>query len=77
MTNCLIHECVHGEWGLWAETISKPGHDLKRVVEIDKHIILQREKYLGLARGNTKKRGNKKFGESITPIRYNVIHNIV
>ncbi len=24
--------------------------------------------------GNTKKRGNKKSGESITPIRYNVIH---
>ncbi len=29
---------------------------------------------IGLAGGNTKKRGKKKSGESITPIRYNVIH---
>ncbi len=29
---------------------------------------------LGLAGGNTKKHGNKKSGESRTPIRYNVIH---
>ena len=29
---------------------------------------------LGLAGGNTKKRGNKKSGECITPIRYNVLH---
>ncbi len=41
-------------------------------MRIEKH--LQCEKLLGLAGGNTKKRGNKKFGESITPIRYNVIH---
>ncbi len=41
-------------------------------IRIEKH--LQCEKLLGLAGGNTKKRGNKKFGESITPIRYNVIH---
>ncbi len=27
-----------------------------------------------LAGGNTKKRGNKKSGESVTPIHYNVIH---
>ncbi len=32
------------------------------------------EKLLGLAGGNTKKHGNKKSGESRTPIRYNVIH---
>ena len=31
-------------------------------------------KLLGLAGENTKKRGNKKSGESITPIRYNIIH---
>ncbi len=37
----------------------------------EKH--LQCEKLLGLAGGNTKKHGNKKSGESITPIRYNVI----
>ncbi len=30
-------------------------------------------KLLGLAGGNTKKHGNKKSGESITPIRYNVM----
>ncbi len=42
------------------------------VIWIEKH--LQCEKLLGLAGGNTKKRGNKKSGESITPIRYNVIH---
>ncbi len=41
-------------------------------IRIEKH--LQCEKLLGLAGGNTKKRGNKKSGESITPIRYNVIH---
>ncbi len=29
---------------------------------------------LGLAGGNTKKRGNKKSGESITPIHYNVMN---
>ncbi len=34
----------------------------------------QCEKLLGLAGGTTKKRGNKKSGKSITPIRYNVIH---
>ncbi len=28
----------------------------------------------GLAEKNTKKRENKESGESITPIRYNVIH---
>ncbi len=27
-----------------------------------------------IGRGNTKKHGNKKSGESRTPIRYNVIH---
>ncbi len=42
------------------------------ILWIEKH--LQREKLLGLAGGNTKKHGNKKFGESRTPIRYNVIH---
>ena len=39
---------------------------------IEKH--LQCEKLLGLAGGNTKKHGNKKSGECITPIRYNVLH---
>ena len=39
---------------------------------IEKH--LQCEKLLELARGNTKKHGNKKSGECITPIRYNVLH---
>ncbi len=43
-----------------------------KVDRIEKH--LQCEKLLGLAGGNTKKRGNKKFGESITPIRYNVMN---
>ncbi len=38
--------------------------------------IEKREKLLGLAGGNTKKRGNKKSGECITPIRYNVIINM-
>ena len=32
---------------------------------------------LGLTGGNTKKSGQKKSGESITPIRYNVIHMYV
>ncbi len=41
-------------------------------IRIEKH--LQCEKLLGLAGGNTKKRGNKKSGESITPIRYNVMN---
>ncbi len=41
-------------------------------IRLEKH--LQCEKLLGLARGTTKKRGNKKSDESITPIRYNVIH---
>ena len=35
---------------------------------------LQCEKLLGLAEGNTKKCRNKKSGESITPICYNVTH---
>ncbi len=39
---------------------------------LEKH--LQCEKLLGLARGTTKKCGNKKSDESITPIRYNVNH---
>ncbi len=39
---------------------------------LEKH--LQCKKLLGLARGTTKKRGNKKSDESITPIRYNVNH---
>ncbi len=33
---------------------------------------MQCEKLLGLAGGNIKKRGNKKSGESVTPIHYNV-----
>ncbi len=37
----------------------------------------QCEKLLGLAGGNTKKRGNKKSSESITPIRYNVMNALV
>ncbi len=41
-------------------------------IRIEKH--LQCEKLLGLAGENTKKHGNKKSGESRTPIRYNVIH---
>ncbi len=41
-------------------------------IRIEKY--LQCEKLLGLAEGNIKKRGNKKSGENITPIRYNVIH---
>ncbi len=40
-------------------------------------VVLTSETYivklLGLAGGNTKKRGNNKSGESITPIRYNII----
>ncbi len=40
-------------------------------IRIEKH--LQCEKLLGLAGGNTKKHGNKKSGESRTPIRYNVM----
>ncbi len=44
-------------------------------IRIEKH--LQCEKLIGLAGGNTKKRGNKKSGESITPIRYNVMSNHV
>ncbi len=42
------------------------------IIRIEKH--LRCEKLLGLARGNTKKHGNKKSGECITPIRYNVLH---
>ncbi len=41
-------------------------------IRIEKH--LQCEKLLGLAGRNTKKHGNKKSGESRTPVRYNVIH---
>ncbi len=43
-------------------------------IQLEKHLLC--EKLLGLAGGttNTKKRGNKKSDESITPIRYNVIH---
>ena len=41
-------------------------------IRLEKH--LQCEQLLGLAGGTTKKRGNKKSDESITPIRYNVIH---
>ncbi len=44
----------------------------KKRIRIEKH--LQCEKLLGLAGGNTKKRGNKKSGESITPIRYNIMN---
>ncbi len=44
-------------------------------IRIEKH--LQCEKLLGLAGGNTKKHGNKKSGESRTPIRYNVIHKYI
>ncbi len=48
-------------------------HLLSRAtIRLEKH--LQCEKLLGLARGTTKKRGNKKSDESITPIRYNVNH---
>ncbi len=43
-------------------------------IRLEKH--LQCENLLGLARGTTKKRGNKKSDESITPIRYNVNHLI-
>ncbi len=43
----------------------------RKGIWIEKH--LQCEKLLGLARGNTKKHGNKKSGESRTPIRYNVM----
>ncbi len=42
------------------------------IIETKKH--LQCETLLGLARESTKKRRNKKFGECITTIRYNVIH---
>ncbi len=37
-------------------------------------IIIRIDAMLGLAGGSTKKHGNKKSGESRTPIRYNVIH---
>ena len=37
-------------------------------IRLEKH--LQCEKLLGLVRGTTKKRGNKKSDERITPIRY-------
>ncbi len=43
-----------------------------KLIRLEKH--LQCEKLLGLAKGTTKKRGNKKSDESITPIRYNVNH---
>ena len=43
-----------------------------RYIQLEKY--LQCEKLLGLARGTTKKRGNKKSDESITPIRYNINH---
>ncbi len=43
----------------------------RKGIRIEKH--LQCEKLLGLAGGNTKKHGNKKSGESRTPIRYNVM----
>ena len=43
-------------------------HERMLYIRIEKH--LQCEKLLGLARGNTKKHGNK----NITPIRYNVLH---
>ncbi len=43
-------------------------------IRLEKH--LQCKKLLGLARGNTKKRGNKKSDENITPIRY-VVHMYV
>ncbi len=43
------------------------------IIRIEKH--LQCEKLLGLAEaGKHQKNGNKKSGESRTPIRYNVIH---
>ncbi len=42
----------------------------RKGIRIEKH--LQCEKLLGLAGGNNKKHGNKKSGESRTPIRYNV-----
>ena len=41
-------------------------------IQLEKY--LQCEKLLGLARGTTKKRGNKKSDENITPIRYNVMN---
>ncbi len=43
----------------------------RKGIRIEKH--LQCEKLLGLAGGNTKKHGNKKSGESRTPIRYSVM----
>ncbi len=50
---------------MWSATSKAPA------IRIEKH--LQCEKLLGLARGNTKNHGNKKSGESRTPIRYNVV----
>ncbi len=48
--------------------LSQPQTDIIRTsIRIEKH--LQCEKLLGLAGGNTKKHGNKKSGESRTPIR--------
>ncbi len=55
-----------------AECMSYNNEQSNVCIRIEKH--LQCEKLLGLAGGNTKKHGNKKSGESITPIRYNVIH---
>ncbi len=45
----------------------------RKGIELKKH--LQCETLLGLVRESTKKRRNKKFGECITTIRYNVMNN--
>ncbi len=59
--------------------IAKVGEYVKLPLskQIDLCIYFQCEKLLGLAGGEHQKRGNKKSGESITPIRYNVIHMYV
>ena len=46
---------------------------LKKKGNLDR---MQCEKLLGLAGRNTKKRGNKIYGECITPIRYNILMNM-
>ncbi len=47
------------------------------IAKIGEYVKLPYQNKIMCIHGNTKKRGNKKSGESITPIRYNVIHMYV
>ena len=64
--------CVSDPRDLLLECVLMDSAFNGKSIRLEKH--LQCEKLLGLARGTTKKRGNKKSDESITPIRYNVNH---